>query len=99
MFLRFCVFQLLPLYFYTFLRYCVFSYFFVYFFICLGVHLFTCLLFYLFLHFFVALCLLGRYPSPFFCVERGCRLENEEGDEEREKGSSVFWSDEDTGKV
>ena len=72
MFLRFCVFRLLPLYFYTFLRYCVFSYFCVYLFICLRVHLFNCLLVYIFLHFFVAVCLLGSCPSPFFfCGEGG----------------------------
>jgi len=73
MFLRFCVFRLLPLYFYTFLRYCVFSYFCVYLFICLRVHLFTCLLVYIILHFFVAVCLLGSCPSPFFLCGEGVR--------------------------
>lgn len=90
MFLRFCVFQLLPLYFYTFLGYCFFSYFFVYLFICLRVHLFTCLLFYIFLHFFVAVCLLGSCPPPSFSVGRGGGLSNDKGDEEWEEGSSVI---------
>ena len=90
MFLRFCVFRLLPLYFYTFLRYCVFSYFCVYLFICLRVHLFTCLLVYIILHFFVAVCLLDSCPSPFFLCGEGGGLAIGKGDEEWEEGSSVI---------
>ena len=69
-------------YLYIFIRFCVIVFLVISVFIFLSVYVFIYLLVYsftYFLHFFVAVCLLGSCPSPFFLCGEGVRTGERQG--------------------